>query len=238
MNTKLFNDLYNAYEYFRICSIYEEIQERYQNDKSECRAYYERLKRRKASPVYLNISVGMYLGLMLLILLASNDKVGTLASMSLFLIGAAVVIILNTLICKLITKKFQRDAENFWEKKGQQICEEDRQNWYKARTECFAFKTHNSRFVQFLPQKYRNMTATQWMANAVANRRADTLKEVINLYEEQLHRWEMENIGREMAYQSAQIEKRLNNIYRSLDASYTKLQNLEALEMYRLFNNR
>ena len=47
----------------------------------------------------------------------------------------------------------------------------------------------------FLPDTYRNAEAACYMLLAVKDGRADTLKEAMNLYEEQLHRWKMEKIA-------------------------------------------
>ena len=47
----------------------------------------------------------------------------------------------------------------------------------------------------FLPDTYRNAEAACYMLLAVKDGRADTLKEAMNLYEEQLHRWKMEKLA-------------------------------------------
>ena len=47
----------------------------------------------------------------------------------------------------------------------------------------------------FLPETYRNAEAVCFMLLAVKDGRADTLKEAMNLYEEQLHRWKMEKLA-------------------------------------------
>ena len=55
----------------------------------------------------------------------------------------------------------------------------------KAATELLAF----------LPETYRNAEAACYMLLAVKDGRADTLKEAMNLYEEQLHRWKLEKLA-------------------------------------------
>ena len=61
------------------------------------------------------------------------------------------------------------------------------------------FAEKNGHVLKFLPNQYRNLQATSYMLMAVKNGRADTLKEAINLYEEQLHRWRLEDAARQSA---------------------------------------
>lgn len=49
-------------------------------------------------------------------------------------------------------------------------------------------------FLEILPETYRNAEAACFMILAVKDGRADNLKEAMNMYEEQLHRWKMENM--------------------------------------------
>ncbi|WP_077609907.1 hypothetical protein [Clostridium sp. Marseille-P2415] len=47
--------------------------------------------------------------------------------------------------------------------------------------------------ISLIPEKYRYPLATSYLIEVIECGRADTMKEVLNLYEEQLHRWRMEN---------------------------------------------
>lgn len=47
----------------------------------------------------------------------------------------------------------------------------------------------NKRLLEFLPHDYRELVAVSFMMNAVKNCRADTLKEAVNLFEEEKHHW-------------------------------------------------
>lgn len=55
------------------------------------------------------------------------------------------------------------------------------------------FVQDNAEIITFLPKSYRYPLAANFIAEVLENGRADTLKEAFNLYEEQLHRWKMEN---------------------------------------------
>lgn len=52
--------------------------------------------------------------------------------------------------------------------------------------------------VFFLPEKYRYHFAACYICEYVANGRANNLSEAMNQYEEQLHRWKMENMQEQL----------------------------------------
>ena len=63
------------------------------------------------------------------------------------------------------------------------------------QTELLEIQTHTGHLSQKLelsevPIKYHNCDAINWMIDALRDKRADTLKEVINLYEEECYRRE------------------------------------------------
>jgi len=47
--------------------------------------------------------------------------------------------------------------------------------------------------ISLIPEKYRYPLATSYLTEVIECGRAETMKEALNLYEEQLHRWRMEN---------------------------------------------
>jgi len=65
------------------------------------------------------------------------------------------------------------------------------------------FEDENSSVLEVVPSTYRNFIAISYMLIAVENGRADNLKDAINLYEEQLHRWKLEDA----AHQSMQAQE-------------------------------
>lgn len=65
-----------------------------------------------------------------------------------------------------------------------------------------------------LPRDYCYFFAANYIYNVLINRRADSLKEAINLYEEQLHRWKMEQYSADLLEQSRQQQMTLNAIKR------------------------
>lgn len=55
------------------------------------------------------------------------------------------------------------------------------------------FMKTNIDILNILPKNYRYPLAANFIAEVLESGRADTMKEALNLYEEQLHRWRMEN---------------------------------------------
>lgn len=236
MNEQLFNDLYNASEYYRISNLYEQIKTRFRIDKMDCINKYTSMKERKESPVVANV-LCMLSSIPVLLMGFAAEGFGT----GLFkLLGLAMLIgfpIWNTIRCKNLEKKYQKDAEDFWYSEGGYISAENDKNYNKAQRELEVFQNSNRHVVEFLPAKYRNLEATQYMAYAVGNRRADSLKEVINLYELQLHRWEMERLSQQAVYQNMQLQNSLDRLAEQQADTNRQLRNIEDLEFYSLIRS-
>lgn len=58
--------------------------------------------------------------------------------------------------------------------------------------------------VNYLPEKYRYVIAAQYIRDCIVNCRAHNLTDAINLYEEQMYRWKMENYQYYQCVMSAQ----------------------------------
>ncbi len=233
MNEALFDQLYDASEYFRISNIYEQIKDRYMNDQLDCMGKYREMKERKESPVLANVFCMIFSFLPIMIGLGGEAMIFTLIGLFM-LIGFPII---NTIRCKKVSEKYVKEAEEFWNTEGGYICAEDEENYDRADRELKKFQQENQFILDFLPQSYRNYLATLYMAKAVADERAESLKEAINLYEEQLHRWEMENINREIAIQNEQVINQLSNIYDQQRRTNSQLRNIEALEFYNVVKN-
>lgn len=236
MNEKLFDDLYNASEYFRISNIYEQIKERYMNDELDAHNKYTDMKQRKESPLLPN-AISIIFGLFILLICTAVEGSGAAFFL---LIGVFLTVgfpLINSGRCKKVTERYQKEADDWWYAEGGYITAEDEKNYEKAQRELDAFQTSNQHVLEFLPPRYRNYLATQYMALAVANCRADSLKEAINLYEEQLHRWELEQTAQSIAAYNAQIEENLANIYAQQVRTNRTLQNMENMELYWMLKN-
>lgn len=236
MNEELFDNLYNASEYFRISNIYEQIKERYMNDQLDAINKYADMKQRKASALLPNV-LCMICSVVPLTIGIAGEGFGT---KFMLMIGLFMLIgfpLINTFRCKALTQRYQKEADDWWQAEGGYISAEDEQNYERAQKELDAFQESNKHILEFIPPRYRNYTAVLFMAHAVGNCRADSLKEAINLYEEQLHRWELEQAAQSIANYNAQIQENLSDIYAQQVRTNSTLQNIEALELYRMISN-
>lgn len=59
-------------------------------------------------------------------------------------------------------------------------------------------KENDTPELYYLPEKYRYYSAAHYIKECIENKRAHNLTDAINLYEEQLHRWQMENYQQAM----------------------------------------
>lgn len=101
------------------------------------------------------------------------------------------------------------------------------------------FLNNTKDILDFMPEHYRTNLAVAYLERVVRTGRADTLKEGLNLFEEQLHRWQMEGYAKQMqeerALESAMINEQLSRIASNQGKIATTLQNLENLEFYNTF---
>ena len=92
----------------------------------------------------------------------------------------------------------------------------------------------------FLPDTYRNTEAACYMLLAVKDGRADTLKEAMNLYEEQLHRWKMEKLAANSARMQQIHMESMQSAMREIAGNQEQIQGqlsaiagMQAMEMWR-----
>lgn len=78
--------------------------------------------------------------------------------------------------------------------------------------EIYQLTIQNENILATLPRDYRYYDAVAFFESALANGRADSMKEAINLYEEHIHRMNMELNGRQMLEQSRMQGVMLANI--------------------------
>lgn len=101
----------------------------------------------------------------------------------------------------------------------------------KARNE---YARENSHYFNFLPAHYHNESAIAFMLQALENMRADTLKEVINLYEYELHLRRQEQILEDHAYaqrlHNEQMEYLMASINRSQENMRSDMQFMAAMQ--------
>lgn len=75
----------------------------------------------------------------------------------------------------------------------------------------------NNASLSFLPDDYWYPLATTYLYKVVSSERADTLKEALAMFDEQLHRWKMERSNSELARQLSYQTQALQGIQDSVD---------------------
>lgn len=100
------------------------------------------------------------------------------------------------------------------------------------------FVEENQQVLKFLPGQYRNLQATSFMLLAVKNQRADTLKEAINLYEEQLHRWRLEDAARQTAETQACLAMAVDELNSQQAETNAHLRTIEFMQYMQYWRDK
>ncbi len=137
-------------------------------------------------------------------------------------------------ICNSITKKKRKAAREKWYQDNNERYEQAKESVTSLELEKQKYIEENVYVLDAFPEAYRDATAIAYMFKCVRDKRADTLKEAINLYEEQKHRWTIEqqneNIRDELWWMrfeqeqaNAETQEQLRKIGRDVDmaATYT-----------------
>lgn len=66
--------------------------------------------------------------------------------------------------------------------------------------------------IQIIPQDYRYPLAVEFIYKCLLNQRAQNISEAVNLYEDQLHKWRMEQMQEKLIEMSKQQQASLNSI--------------------------
>lgn len=138
------------------------------------------------------------------------------------------------LICNRITKKKRKVAKEKWYQDNNERYEQAKECVASLELEKQRHIEENECVLDAFPETYRDETSIVYMYVCVRDKRADTLKEAINLYEEQKHRWTIEqqneNIRDELWWMrfeqeqaNAETQEQLRKIGRDVDmaATYT-----------------
>ena len=103
------------------------------------------------------------------------------------------------------------------------------------------FGEENEYLMEFLPVKYRWPDAIYFMLQAVENLRADSLKEVINLYEQELHLLEQERILNNNALMQQRYNESLQQMMQVIDANQQQINSnlkfVQTLQFLNLFDD-
>lgn len=256
---KLHDQLIQACEYYAMLDKYDNAIQMLNNKSIVLWNDYDRAKKKefRAKPgMLLIIFTGVFL--FVLTLIVSMVKayrptfelyeepfdeliiaVGMAIGMLVMMLTVGAVLIYRLGYCRARTRKIQAKAEEEWIAKNGDALLQYQESIDRLENERNNFEKKHIRVLYFLPDIYRTRLATAYMERTVRTGRADSLKEAMNLYEEQLHRWRLEEQGRQLLQQkemqTAMIQDQLTSILHEQRRVTNSLQNIEALEFYNTF---
>lgn len=154
------------------------------------------------------------------------------APLLLFLVPAILLLIFGVrglLSIKNRKKRHEAEYKKIWEEEYKPKLEKEQACLETVKADMQRIYKEYGDMLTFLPKKYQNLQATSFMLMAVKDGRADTLKEAYNLYEEQLHRWKLEDA----AYQAAEIQRMVAMAVDELNEQQAEANaHLNAIEQY------
>ncbi len=255
MNTDLHSQLVNACEMYVMLNNYNSAIEKLDIEKNDILQRYEKLK---AEGIRIGGGIALVLVssilcctilMFLLIYLAyiditpeSNIPITLIRLFSPFLLIAVPFILVFT-YKSIARKSKEKKRQEKLSKYYAEVFVPNRDRVFNAinglEKEKSLFLQNNINLLDFVPEHYRTNLAVAFMERAVRTGRADTLKEAINLYEEQLHRWNMENYAQQLIDKQS-IENEIMNEHLARIASnqgriVSTLKNIENLEFYNTF---
>ncbi len=180
----------------------------------------------------------IFLGLVLIVGLFSGSDFIILLGLLAFFGGICLVIFF---IQKYLANWLKKNEETYNKKYENEVkpqIEKTQRNTDELTKKAELFISENIHYIEFLPMQYRNLQAVSFMYLAVGNGRADTLKEAINLYEEQLHRWKMEEYAQEAAETEAYMASALDELNTRQAETNAHLQAIEFIEYLNYLENR
>jgi hypothetical protein len=98
------------------------------------------------------------------------------------------------------------------EKKLQTACENELQRADALHGEGISILRQNGEALAFIPESYRYPLAVSWFVKFAQEGRAPTMQDALDRYDEQQHRWRMENAQRNMLQLQQQQMNQLNAI--------------------------
>ncbi len=234
MRTELLEQLGDAYEYHRVLLLHQEGIKELEKKKKSHEAQYRAVTHKSFPIAAVGIGFGVFLGaqilgLSLVVLVGSTivalfAMIGQLLGLGSYSMGIAVLAFLvfcafSELVAvgvaiwlPIIYEKKRQAKENvkikkYFETVYTPAMKEIKQELKDAQESLTEHATTYNYVLDFLPPDYRSWVAVFYMHDAVENYRADTLKEAINLYEEQLHLEEQKHVMRKMLIEQARTRE-------------------------------
>ena len=242
MDRELYQNLVSATKYCQVCEQICELVKSKQEEIQVLKEDFPELKWRKthfkenifvfccylfAVSIITLISTFIYFGME-----GKDDR----SLMPGFIAGAIIFIIISLLllvISRIRLKKATDECNQIYKYEIEPKIIEGLKEIKEIKEEAEKYGDTYCHLLDFLPVKYRNLQATSYMLMAITDQRAETLKEAMNLYEEQLHRWKLESItlqNAEMQQYLADALDELNSQQAEANAHLSEIRQMQFIE--------
>lgn len=242
MNNVLLEELDNAVDYFSVVDYYSSLIKEYRADIEYQQNKYWELKSTKkpfAIVSFLIVFASFVAAAVLMSLITSSQLPQSIAD-SVFGIVIVVGIALSVIYAIhriFLQKSFVRKADKFWQDEGFEISANDEKMIKEISSTLKNYMDSNSGVLANIPLEYRDSYAVYCMANAVRNKRASTIGEAINLYEEDKHRLEMQFAMDDLIYNQRALSSELSELNERQAETNRRLRNIENLEEFDLLSH-
>ncbi len=232
MNNQLNQQFFDLYTFLNVAKKYSDTISAFENDSKMCEQHFFSIKNKRISAFVPNIlciffGIGIFLmGLLVCVSsLANADK--TLQTVDLYISNSSafftgiiicafslvliiiIPIVVNT-SCKKKRVQQAKQADEFWTTVGSPTMVENNRAIEQLRKEYSVFTDKYMYTLDFLPSQYHRMDTIAHMYSIVSSGRADTLKEVISIYEEEMRWQELRN---QLSYQQEIINENMEKLY-------------------------
>lgn len=235
MNTELYDKLARATKYYTVESeLHEQISEQKSKIETLKRLTFEEKLRKEKPLTILMIITGLpivpcsvILALSIIITIVEPKYFdGAIAIGS--ILGPILAIALAFQLLRLI---LQKKLDNKYATIDKQIVQPKIEKAQKTIEELIeterSFKKEHYEWIGFLPSRYRDLTACSFMLVAVADGEAYTFQEAMSLYDEQLHRWKVENAIRKNAETQEYIARSLDELNTLQEETNDRLRRIQ-----------
>ncbi len=153
-------------------------------------------------------------------------------------IPVAIVLYRKT-VCKKKNDKLQAEAQKYYDEVFMPIAEQDVEKYNEIIDARDKYIAYYKPLLSIIPSDYLKYRAVTFFEEVVRTGRADTLKEAMNLYEEQVHRWNLEAQGERMIqqqhYDNLMMQIQLCDIEIAQSKNAATLRSIESMEFYNTF---
>lgn len=247
MEQDYISSLIDAYKYLDCIEKYDSLIYKYSDNTAQHKQKYYQLKNRHEKKGIKPWLVYVFLLPMIIILsilliageMSAGLRVTIYTILIVILIAPFFISIASYKSEKRINNRFEKEAINYWQKIGGPAEKANNEVLSRINNEKREIIRKYSFVVNIIPPDYRDTTACGFIVSALINKRADNIKEAINLYEETLHRMRLESATQDLvsAVSSLQNEVmyQMTAINNNIDRTNSKLRDIENLEFYNTF---